>query len=92
MRDSNGILASIPAGGITPDPHTLLPNPTTAEDRPYVVVVDVDHIGRVRMFYRRAKVRHRKHSHWYWAAFRAEKADADEPISPVISETPYSPY
>jgi hypothetical protein len=36
--------------------------------------IDADYSGRVRITYRRQLARHRKHSHWFWRAVRADAA------------------
>jgi len=72
MND-NGILAEVP-GQYVAEAQLSLPPAATAEDRTYEIVIDAGHAGRVRLFARRKKVRHNKHSHWFWSVFRAERA------------------
>ncbi|KWR88743.1 hypothetical protein [Cupriavidus sp. IDO] len=70
----NGILAQI-RGDIISDVKRLLPPPTTEGQR-QEVLMEVDGIGPVRFYAQVNKVRHHKHSHLYWAAYRAEPVEA----------------
>lgn len=69
----NGILARVP-GEFVSLGSTSLPDPETATDQELTVTVDADWAGVVRITYRRHLVKHRKHSHWYWRAVRADAA------------------
>jgi hypothetical protein len=66
------LLAAVPGhliGGASrtlPDPATALVDELTAE-------VDAGHVGRVRIAYRRRRIRHGRSSHWAWLAVRAER-------------------
>ena len=72
-HQDNGILGRVDgqyvAGAIS-----LLPPADTAEDRVHTIEIDAGHAGRVRLYARRRRVRHNKHSHWFWSVFRAEGA------------------
>ena len=48
------------------------PTPETATDEVLSAEIEAGWVGRVRISYRRQLVRHRKHSHWFWAGFCAE--------------------
>jgi len=52
-----------------------LPDPSTAEDRPYVVDTDAGHAGLVRLYARRQLLKHNKHSYWSWSVYRAERLE-----------------
>jgi len=69
MEDDNGILARVPGQNIA-DAIAMLPDPTTAEDRPYEVVIDADYAGTVRLFARR--MYNRRGRYWFWSTYRAE--------------------
>lgn len=67
----NGILANVP-GQFVSQGSEGLPDPETATVEVQTAVVDADWAGRVTITYRRQLARHRKHSHWYWRAVRAD--------------------
>lgn len=70
MNEDNGILATIP-GQYLGEALKSLPHPdATADDQ--MVDIDVEHIGRVRLYIRRQKAVRGKHSHWFWSTWRAE--------------------
>jgi len=71
MIEDNGILASVP-GEYIAGAWRGLPPASTAEDRLYEVEIEAGHLGKVRLFLRRHRARHHKHSHWFWVACRAE--------------------
>lgn len=70
----NGILGRVPGPCIS-DALRQLPPVESAEDRDYDVVIDAEHVGPVRIFARKQLARHRKHSHWFWLATRAEAVE-----------------
>lgn len=70
MIEDNGILASVPGQSIAAALESLPPAATTEADQ--IVEIKADHIGPVRIDVIRRKAKHGKHSHWYWAAYRAE--------------------
>jgi hypothetical protein len=37
------------------------------------VEIDAGHAGRVRLYFRKQKLKRAKHSHWFWLAQRAER-------------------
>lgn len=68
---SNGILAKVPGQFIAKASNSLQPpdpfGPAHGE-----VEIEAGHVGRVRIFFELRKIRHHKHSHWTWSAYRAE--------------------
>ncbi|AZS78754.1 hypothetical protein ELS24_10055 [Achromobacter spanius] len=68
----NGILAQVPGQFIAQASQTL-PPAGTAEDRDYHAEIEAGHLGAVRITFRKQKLKRAKHSHWFWAAKRAEK-------------------
>lgn len=72
--NENGILAAVP-GQYVAQASLTLPPAATAEDRLYEVVIEAGHAGRVRLFFRKQKARRAKHSHWFWLALRADRAE-----------------
>lgn len=77
MTQDNGILRRVP-GGYCAAASATLPPVETAEDRPHDVVIEAGHAGWVRIYFRRMRVQHHKHSHWFWHPYRAEPAEAPE--------------
>lgn len=71
--EDNGILAEVP-GQYVAEAALILPPAVTAEDREYPVEIDAGRAGMARIFYRKQKARHGKHSHWFWLAQRGERA------------------
>jgi hypothetical protein len=69
----NGILAKVP-GEFIAMASKGLPDPETATEGTLSAEIDASWAGRVRLTYVRQLVRHRKHSHWYWLAVRADAA------------------
>ena len=69
--EENSILARVP-GEYVGLALNSLPPAETAEDRIYEVEIDAGHAGRVRIYARRYRYRHRKNSYWTWSAVRAE--------------------
>lgn len=49
-----------------------LPPPTRTGPEHAEAEVDTEYQGRVRIFFERRTARHHKHSHVFWAAYRAE--------------------
>lgn len=74
MEEDNGILARVP-GQFVADSIAMLPDPDTAEDRPYEVVIDADYVGTVRLFARRQYTQHGRFGRWFWVVYRAEPAE-----------------
>lgn len=76
MDNENGILRAVPGDCIGAAARTLPPPETagtgTGTDS-VSVVVDAGHVGRVRIDFKRVKMRHRRTSHWAWVAWRAER-------------------
>jgi len=81
MEADNGILTSVP-GQFVSAAHDSLPPAAIAEDRPYEVLIEAGHIGWVRLYMRRMKARHHKHSHWFWSVYRAEPASPPDAVEP----------
>jgi hypothetical protein len=73
MYPDNGILARVP-GQYVGQGSNGLPDPETATDQELTATVDAGWAGVVTITYRRQLAKHRKHSHWYWRAVRAEAA------------------
>ena len=59
-------------GRFTSD-QTLPPAATATEDE-MSLVGDAEHLGRVRIYYRRQRYKHYRNTFWMWAAERAERA------------------
>lgn len=70
--EDNGILEQVP-GQYSGEAMKALPPAATAEDRDYPVEIDAGHAGRVRIFFRRQKVKRGKYMNWFWLAKRAER-------------------
>ncbi|MDM9561398.1 hypothetical protein [Bordetella petrii] len=87
MTQDNGILRRVP-GGCCAAASATLPPVETAENRPHDVVIEAGHVGCVRIYFRRMRVRHHKHSHWFWHPYRAESIDTLTLPAPLVrSET-----
>ncbi|CAG9172984.1 hypothetical protein CURE108131_21135 [Cupriavidus respiraculi] len=67
----NGILAQVPGDYVAAASLTLAP-PTAAGPLHQEVEVDAGHVGRVRLFFEQKVARRGRHSHRFWAAYRAE--------------------
>jgi len=65
------ILLQVP-GEIVGQALQMLPSPSSAEYHEHIVEMDVEHLGKVRLFVERRQARHHKHRHYYWHARRAE--------------------
>jgi hypothetical protein len=87
MTPDNGILATVP-GQFVAEGSQGLPDPATAAVDELTATIDADWAGWVRITYRRQLARHRKHSHWYWHAVRA---DATSSVCPAPPTTPSRP-
>lgn len=70
--ENNGILAEV-GGQYVSEAGKTLPPAATAEDRDYPVEIDAGHAGKVRILFRKQKLKRAKHSHWFWLARRAER-------------------
>ena len=66
----NGILGRVPGDlisrGMASLPDAAAPGPDAHE-----VIIDARHLGRVRLSIERRKVKHGRHSHYYWSAWFA---------------------
>jgi len=51
-----------------------LPPAETATEDEMSLVGDAEHLGRVRIYYRRQRYRHYRNTRWMWAIDRAEPA------------------
>lgn len=78
LWEDNGILGRVPGQYIAAAGKNL-PDPTTSTAEEVSAVVDAAWLGQVRVTFRRSRVRHHKHSHWFWAAFRADAVSAPAP-------------
>lgn len=58
----------------------LLPPAATATDARMEVDLDAGPDGRVRFFAEKKQVKHHRHSHYFWAVYRAEPIRSDDPI------------
>lgn len=70
--ENNGILEQV-GGQYVAAANKNLPPAATAEDREYPVEIDAGHVGMVRIYFRKQKLKRAKHSHWFWLAQRAER-------------------
>lgn len=70
--ENNGILEEV-GGQYVAQALQQLPPAAAAEDREYPVEIDAGHVGLVRIYFRKQKLKRAKHSHWFWLAQRAEK-------------------
>jgi hypothetical protein len=80
MYPDNGILATVP-GQYVSEGANALPDPETAADEEVTATIDADWAGVVKITYRRQLARHRKHSHWYWRAVRADPVGGDATVT-----------
>lgn len=71
MHIDNGILAIVPGDCVANGIH-LLPEADAATIEYLSCDLDAREAGRVRITYRRRCLRHRKLTHWYWHAVRAD--------------------
>lgn len=54
--------------------------PATVDAPPHhEVEIDAGPAGKVRLFIAKKRVRHHRHSHYFWSAYRAEPVRADDP-------------
>lgn len=75
---ANGILGRIQGHYIAASLATL--TPATADAPPHhEVVIDAGPAGTVRLFIEKKRVRHHRHSHYFWSAYRAEPVRPDDP-------------
>lgn len=73
MRSDNGILTKVPGEYVAQGAQSL-PDPATATADTMIVALDAGWVGPVCITYRRQLAQHRKHTHWYWHAVRADAA------------------
>ncbi|MGO4332608.1 hypothetical protein AB4Z48_17565 [Cupriavidus sp. 2TAF22] len=73
----NGILARVPGNYIS-DAGKQLPPPSYDGPTEGETVILGGQAGLVRIFFRRMIARRGKHSHCFWAAYRAEPVDGAE--------------
>lgn len=69
----NGIMASV-SGGCIGGGSRGLPAAETMQGQTATVVVQAEHVGMVRITYRSRQFKHRRSSHWAWAAVRVDRA------------------
>ncbi|WP_423196812.1 Transposase [Cupriavidus sp. H19C3] len=67
----NGILSLVPGDLISKGLATLPPASMPGADR-HEVEIDAGPLGRVRLSVERKRVKHGRHSHYYWSAWRAD--------------------
>ena len=70
-RDPSTVPLLMRIGRFTSD-QTLPPAATATEDE-MSLVGDAEHLGRVRIYYRRQRYKHYKNTFWMWAPERAER-------------------
>lgn len=68
---ANSILGRVQGNYIAAGLQTLGPA-TAAAPSHHEVLIEAGHLGTVRLFIEKKLVRHNGHSHYYWAAYRAE--------------------
>ena len=83
MKFDNGILASVP-GDCVAQGMQQLPNAESATHEQVIADLDAREAGCVRITYRRRCLRHRKLTHWYWHAVRAD------PLPNPLTEARYA--
>ncbi|MBV8159155.1 MAG: hypothetical protein JO278_15955 [Dyella sp.] len=70
----NGILDRVP-GSLVAAALQTLPPPTAIGPATAAVIAEVGELGLIQFSVERRKVRHGRHSHYYWSATRAEHVD-----------------
>ncbi|GAA0532514.1 hypothetical protein [Pigmentiphaga daeguensis] len=81
-KDDNGILGQLHGEAIAQATNAL-PDPATATDLNPSVLITVERVGRVRIRFVRKQARRAKHSHYFWAATRAERVSSSAPADPT---------
>lgn len=71
MDEDNGILSLVP-GQYIAQAQIGLAAPSTSTEGRVSVLVDAGHVGRVRIHCERKRLKHNKHAHWVWVAYRAD--------------------
>lgn len=71
----NGFLSQVPGDLIARGLAALPPASTIGPDR-HEVDIDAGPLGRVKLSVERKQVKHGRHSHYYWSAWRAEAVDS----------------
>ncbi len=74
---ASGILARVQTDHIAAGLQTLGPATADAPSH-HEVLIDASHLGTVRLFIEKKLVRHHRHSHYYWSAYRAEPVNEQE--------------
>jgi hypothetical protein len=69
----DNLLAAVP-GHLIGAASLTLPDPATSPVDELAAEVDAPDVGRVRITYRRRRIRHHRSSRWAWLAVRAEPA------------------
>lgn len=89
LRDeSNGILGRVPGDRIAAALQTL-PPPSALGPETAAGIADGGHdLGLVQFTIERKRVKHGRHSHYYWAATRAE---AVAECTPAVRQPPTAP-
>lgn len=70
----NGVLAQVP-GNIVAAALNSLPPPTAIGPDTAAVIFDAEHLGLVQFTIEKRRVKHGRHSHYYWSASRAEPVE-----------------
>jgi hypothetical protein len=77
-NQAHGILGRVQGDYIAAGLATLPPATADATAH-HEVEIDAGPAGTVRLFIEKKRVRHRRHSHYFWSAYRAEPVKPDEP-------------
>lgn len=75
---ANGILSRLRGDQIA-NALALLPPASAAEPSHRDLEVRFEGWGLVRLLVEKRRARHRRHSHYFWAAYRAEPVKSDDP-------------
>ncbi|CAG9172332.1 hypothetical protein CURE108131_23285 [Cupriavidus respiraculi] len=67
--DADGLLSRVPGQHVA-EASLTLPDPAPGQHAE--AEIDAGHVGRVRIFFEVKTARRGKHSHQFWAAYRAE--------------------
>lgn len=76
---ANGILGRI-QGQYVAAATNLLPLAATTPDTRMEVDLDAGPDGRVRFLAEKKQVKHHRHWHYFWAVYRAEPIDSEDPL------------
>lgn len=77
-NQAHGILGRV-QGDYIASGLAMLPTATADAPSHHEVVIDAGPAGTVRLFIEKKRVRHHRHSHYFWSAYRAEPVRPDDP-------------